>query len=103
MNDLAREVLVKAALDGVRQAKGTYRTKNGALCAFGVLFEAMDCQWLESPNGGYVAFIAGTGTVMSRYDISQEEAQEIIEANDKKGWDFLTIARKIGNKETETE
>jgi hypothetical protein len=31
--------------------------------------------------------------------ITKAEAREVLHANDNLGWDFLTIARKIGNQE----
>jgi len=31
------------------------------------------------------------------YDISNDEGSDIVNANDILKWDFLTIARKIGN------
>jgi len=98
MNDLARQVLVKAALDGVKQAKGVFRDNDGGLCAWGALFEGMSCSWLEM-NGHWTASLPCDP--MLHYDISQEESRDIVDANDKKGWDFLTIARKIGNKDGE--
>ena len=82
MNDRAREVLVAAALNNVRQIRWEERDKDGGRCAIGVLVDAA--------NGCSLATI---------FDVSREDWGNIVYANDKLGWDFLTIARKIGVKE----
>jgi hypothetical protein len=84
MNDRAREVLVQAALSGVRQIKGRASDGRGGYCAVGVLklYHRDKTQyWTHA------------------YDISDEEWGEIIRANDNLGWDFITIARKVGVKD----
>ena len=82
MNDRARELLIKAALDGVPQTRGTY-SSGGAYCAIGLLEKAAGCFY---PRQQFIDL----------YDIQEWEADEIMYANDHLGWDFLTIARKVG-------
>jgi hypothetical protein len=83
MNELAREALVTAALTGVRQIKGLFKDADGGMCAMQVIHEAyknIDPHYQVLPNTW----------------ISLEECWQVLNANDNLGWDFLTIARKIG-------
>ena len=82
MNDNARAVLIDAAMRGVKQIKGWYHDDAGGRCAIGVLCEAAGTDWGCIPG--------------SLFDLSLDEAVQIMRANDDLGWDFLTIARKIG-------
>jgi len=81
MNDWAREQLVQAQLAGVKQIKGYIRDNQGGYCAMGWISER---QWrVQLVTGKY-----------QPSDITAKEASEIMTANDLRGWDFLTIARK---------
>ena len=99
MNDKARELLVKAALDRVPQCRGVL-FYGKARCAMGAIAEGLGMkeeylQWGGSFGiGWWPRFLAAAG-------ISPEERDEIVEMNDTKGWDFLTIARKAGVREEE--
>ena len=90
MNELARETLVAAALNGVRQVKGMFRDHGGGRCAVGVLMESCAVPFNGFLNGDLTA-------LCERYQTSVQELAQIVDANDNKGWDFLTIARKFGN------
>jgi hypothetical protein len=88
MNDHAREVLTKHALLGTKQAFGTLKDVHGGMCAVGVLSyellgEARLCESAEELKRYRTA-----------YGLDFWKESEIIAANDKLKWDFLTIARK---------
>ena len=95
MNDRAREALIAAALNGVKQITGRMHDGQGGHCALGVLHlashhgdehETLCCH----PDRCNFRLFSAT------YAIDQNEQTSIIRANDTYGWDFLTIARKIG-------
>ena len=97
MNDRAREVLIDAALKGQKQIKGQLHDGKGGVCAMGALhltlhdgdhLAAHACYRKGSPDCWFSA-------VWQAFDLAGEVA-EIEIANDLHGWDFLTIARKIG-------
>jgi hypothetical protein len=94
MNELAREALVTAALKGVPQIKGHYRDLNGGpgRCAMGVIYENAGLLFSNQNVDKSANFV-----LLDKYGITLEDWQDIVDANDDKGWDFLTIARKIGN------
>jgi hypothetical protein len=92
MNDRAREALVAASLKGVSQIRWAYRTDQGQ-CALGVLLEKTG--WYELDQIPCVA----SEMIRKEFDMRPEEFSEITHANDVLGWDFLTIARKIGTQE----
>jgi hypothetical protein len=98
MNDKAREVLVKAALDGVPQTYGFYKDPNGGpgRCALGVLAEAIGVL-----NDTGIVATEPHEKMREQYELSDTEFFQIAEANDS-GWDFLTIARKLGVDESLT-
>jgi hypothetical protein len=89
MNERARGALVTAALNGVPQIKELYRWGPGR-CAIGVLLDEFGLSEREGNTVDVLAALAG---------LSSGEFSDIMEANDLKGWDFLTIARKIGTDE----
>jgi hypothetical protein len=99
MNDEAREVLVAAALRGHRQITGRTHDQhaNEGECAMGVLHlrfhetraEAVRC-WLGQ---------AASHPWWGRFRLEAGEIQMIAHRNDN-GWDFLTIARKVGTGES---
>lgn len=94
MNDRARDVLVDAALRGVRQIKGVLHDGKNGYCAMGVLCEAIrregGVEWLF----GYRTTSEIADEVERRYDITLKEWHRIVHANNELGWDFLDIARK---------
>ena len=95
MNDRAREALIAAALNGVKQIRDKMHDGQGGYCAMGVLHVATHAgdEWAAWTCHSNVC----TFEIFSRnYDIDQGELTAIIRANDTDGWDFLTIARKIG-------
>lgn len=93
MNEQAREVLVRAAMDGHPQAQGAYHKEDGSDCAIGLLhltlhrtrYEAMACVdgrcWMAK--------------LRDRFGLDCDETERIFAANDVVGWDFLTIATKF--------
>jgi len=95
MNDLARGLLVSAALNGVKQIKHAWADGRGGLCAQGVLIEALE----EGCQAGYNMRKCQElhDRALKEYEIDPLEWGEISIANDFRNWDFLTIARKIGN------
>ena len=97
MNDKAREILVSAALNGTPQIKYRLADDDGGRCAMGVLMEACDREIFLSVRR-FKWHTAFDMRVMGEYDIDGDEWREIATANNN-GWDFLTIARKIGNPE----
>lgn len=99
MNDLAREVLVKAALDGVKQIKGKLYDGDDGYCAVGVLCEDHRQRhgWQWVPFGDEFSIdSAHFPSMMTEFGLTAQEWMAIVEANNNKGWDFLTIARKVG-------
>jgi hypothetical protein len=99
MNDKAREVLVKAAMDGVPQTYGHYKDPSGGpgRCALGVLAEAIGVL----PEGVFeIDSETRHKKMCEHYELSDTEFFQIAAANDN-GWDFLTIARKLGAKDNE--
>lgn len=97
MNDLARETLVKAAMTGVRQIRGQLYEWDGGFCAVGVLLHALGD--MGSTYMTWASPLLHTKLLHTKYDISKKEYFEIVRANDDLRWDFLTIARKCGQKE----
>ena len=106
MNERAREVLVKAALDGVKQVRGSYVTGT-AMCALGVLAHAL-CGNADVVQVGEQEFSEATGI---SFAISAQECPAcgkvrssefalIYHLNDEHELDFLTIARKVGTEDT---
>ena len=83
MNDAGRDALVQAYLKGIPQVRGMLESVDGGRCAMGVLIDAA----------------CGRG-VEATFELSSEEWSEIVTMNDQLGYDFLTIARKAGLKET---
>jgi len=92
VNDKAREALVQAALQGTRQITGAFRDDDDGRCALGVLYDAMG---VEFPT--VCMSVELREQLCITYDISNDEGSDIVNANDILKWDFLTIARKIGN------
>ena len=98
MNERAREVLIEAAMQGVPQIKGKLRDGYGGFCAGGVLIKA----YLEEQGLAWSIFSWGQ-PVLVHYDMSNEEWEDMVDANNNLDWDFLTIARKIGVPREEVE
>ena len=99
MNDKAREALVAAALTGVKQIKNRLDDGKTGRCAMGVLYESvgLDLHWNLFDKDMY-------GKIMRarrKLGLTGMECLEIMDANDNLGWDFLTIARKIGTNDSE--
>lgn len=92
MNDLARDLLRKAALDNVRQIYGAYQDDRGGYCAMGILMKSMLC--------------SGT-TLQERFDLGRftscpfgdtkilSEGKLIVHLNDVHKLDFIGIAEKV--------
>ena len=89
MNDRARDVLVNAAMVGVTQICGQLQAPLGngrvGYCALG---------WLWHQLGETEEFADVYGFLPH-----SAESRAIIKANDYDKWDFLTIARKVGNED----
>ena len=105
MNDLARDVLAEAGLKGTKQVQGAFGRGDGR-CAIGVLAESLGvlrCSpWVYlnfdgSDSTAWDLDLDGWDKIRKVYELSPEDEQEIVQANDKLGWDFLTISRKCGN------
>ena len=92
MNDKAREALVAAALSGVKQIKFALQDSDGGRCANGVLMEA--CTGVAPHQINWTTF--NPSRFWEWGGLSLKEEDEIVHANNVLGWDFLTIARKIG-------
>ena len=101
MNERAQEALVEAALRGVPQIKGHYMLDDSR-CAVGVLYDATRKETglkgarYDVPCGPLPDNLSEL--VIKWAEMTQEELRDMICANDDLGWDFLTIARKIGMK-----
>jgi len=102
MNEQGVEVLVKAAMEGKRQARRTMHAYAGGSCAMGYLH-------IDAHNGNEHAAIMCSEMRMGvhfaqwpcqwvqRFGLEAEsDRQAICDANDEDGWDLLTIARKLG-------
>ena len=93
MNDLGKDRLVEAALNGVPQITGRYATEAG-FCALGVL-------GIREEEMGVGQFCAKYGLSMARINCLTcnrsflHEFDLVIHMNDDHGMDFLTIARKL--------
>jgi len=92
MNDVARDALALAGLTGHPQAMGALHADEGD-CAIGVIhiaahrgnrFAALQCGLSYRCAGAFA-------------EMDDRQLREVWVANDNKGWDFLTIARKFGN------
>ena len=95
MNDVARDILVEAALKGVKQARGCFRDGNGSFCAMGVLYQKLaDMDLGTWDEEGFDTWRADA--VERTFGVTPLEQAAIVRANDVLNWDFLTIARKIG-------
>jgi hypothetical protein len=102
MNERAVEVLVKAALGGVPQARGKY-VSGRKVCALGALgFRGPG----QQPNQDVLALAREFGLRTDRvacplcdeaeFRVHGDEASIVMHMNDDHGADFLTIARKLG-------
>lgn len=90
MNDRARGLLVKAALDGVRQIPDRTHDGYGGFCAGGVLLADAEARGIKLPARGFWP------AMKREYGIgSLNEWREIVDAN-RAGRDFLHIADKCG-------
>ena len=93
MNERAVEVLVKAAMDGVRQIRGEMTDPDGGRCALGAL-------GFTNTSSFAIALMYGMSFApMMCPECSvafSDEIGLIAHLNDFHGWDFLTIARKLG-------
>lgn len=101
MNDVARNKLVQAQLDGVNQIRYHYSKSDGK-CAMGVLgFRVNDNVVQRSQlfkeygfnfdDVGYMK-LSCPGECGKRFTL---EADLVVHLNDDHEWDFLTIARKM--------
>lgn len=99
MNERARDVLVKAALDGTRQIKFALADGAGGFCAGGVLIDALlqerGLKWRRDMFPRSLT----PGAIDAAYGLDGREWSTIVHANNTLGWDFLTIARKVGVQE----
>ena len=89
MNDKAREALDQAALTGVKQIRFQMDSPSGGRCAMGVLYESIGITL------GTTVSLGKMKRARKTLGLTDSDIMDIIEANDRLGWDFLTIARKI--------
>ena len=95
LSEKAVAVLVDAALKGVPQIQGRYHDGYGGSCAVGVLHAAI-------PNHKPLNFCGECGShlimesVQQAYGITEQDCRDMLQDNDVRGIDFLTIARKRG-------
>ena len=97
MNDKAREVLVAAALRGHKQVQGDMHLNKGE-CAIGVLHLA----YHNTRVGAVRCWLHGRMGLHdweAQYGLDSDGMMEVIRRNDQDGWDFLTIARKVGRED----
>lgn len=101
MNRDGAEVLVRAALDGVKQIRMKLWDGKGGYCAMGVLIMAAATERNQGDALCAVVDLEGMMVgdiyqlVRDRYAISEDEHKLIVYANNYEEWDFLTIARKF--------
>lgn len=99
MNDAARDLLIKAALTGRKQVVGKLHENIGpgeiGSCALGVLHESMHEDVLEALRC-VTARCRWFTSIDMPFDLTEAEIKDIIDRNDNRGEDFLTIARKVG-------
>ena len=98
MNDEARELLVKAALEGHPQIRGDYHDfSSGGDCALGIFHRAMH-NGQQCYHGTWADAKACSDSMAERFGLSVNDRLEIARRNDgRMGYephDFLTIARK---------
>jgi hypothetical protein len=99
MNDAARDELAAAGLRGHRQVKREWHdpTLPEGECGLGVLhvalhagrFRALKCWRHGIPP-------SCEKRLNIRFDLTAADRQDLVTANDCKGWSFLDMARKIG-------
>jgi hypothetical protein len=98
MNVHGRDVLMAAAVEGVRQLRWAPIDDNGGLSAMASLLQARGCGHLRKPSEWFDRHANRRthhgcwATVYEAYDMSQDEAQQINIENDLYRYDFLTIA-----------
>ena len=92
MNDLARETLTQAALDGVRQIKGWFKDDRGGFCALGVLKFNLLCveKWCVEKYG-----LSAPCMECPECGALYTEPGLVVHLNDDHNWDFLMIASKF--------
>lgn len=98
MNERARWALVRTALDGKPQGRFALHSATGD-CALGVIHRDAHESCGEDPMT--CTYHDPYACAISWGELSYQEMHQITAANDIDGWDFLTIARKIGLKENE--
>ena len=111
MNEKAADILVKAALDGVKRVEGGLRRSDGSMCALGVLTNDLIERNLMKPwrpyeRKSYESYDIGDWMVCpspdelwkvllsQEFSIDVDESHRITRQNDNEHLDFLTIARK---------
>lgn len=103
MNEKGVEVLVQAAMRGVKQIKNHLSDGQGGMCANGVLISALGRgqltnpdQWRKYQQEYGISLETDPRTCQLCYRDFQSEAGHIAHLNDYHDMDFLTIARKLG-------
>ena len=92
MNERGRQVLIDAAMTGVRQIKYRLTDETGGFCALGILYYAL--KWAADPTedfdlGGKVSACSCGAQCL------RNEADLMVHYNNDHGFDFLTIANKM--------
>lgn len=96
MNDVAREALVQASLQGAKQTRGTLLDMQGGRCAMMVIYDALGdlgISWyrMSAPEFNHALEEKTQMTARDRLRVSW--------LNDHMRWDFLQIARKYDTEE----
>ena len=98
MNEQAREALVSASLQGVRQIRGIFWNGKGGYCALGVLAKSLGLEgsriepWYKTEHG---AELSQERLQCPACNFMGVESLVISHMNDDHEFDFLTIARKL--------
>lgn len=102
MNERGVEVLVSAAMRGVKQIKGSL-AHNDARCGHGVLREALGFDLSERLRQIEPEYLSAYGFDLSTERVCAEcgevlanEVGYLTHLNDEHDYDFLALARKLG-------
>lgn len=98
MNQRGQDHLVQAALRGIKQARGAFHIGK-EVCAMGAIhLGEHNWDWEDAVKCSQITtmLVKLPCQFTQKNGLDKKTRGALIDANDKAGWDFLTIARKLG-------